>query len=123
MPKRIPMFLWSTVLTCFWIIGSSSVRAAAPAGLFTNLAERLLQRQFGFGVTQIEISPSNQYTPSVHRLLQVAANLYDATSDSPDSLFPSVFRPLFKTNGSVFICGYTNDSDASTARTSRVPPP
>ena len=77
----------------------------------------LLQPQFGLGVTRIQVRPVNQYTPAVHRLLQVAANLYDATTNTSSLALPSVFRPLFASSGSnVFICGYTNDNDAGTAR-------
>src|SRR5437867_1170664 len=94
----------------------------SPTAIFTNLAERLLQSQLGVSLTGIEIYPRNDYLPSVHRLLQVAANLYDASTNSARSAgqlgFPSVFRPLFAGSGSnVFICGYTNDNDAAAART------
>lgn len=49
----------------------------------------------------IQVWPTNLYTPSVHRLLQLAANIYDATTNRTDlgvtdyPLLPSVFRPLF----------------------------
>ena len=48
------------------------------------------------------------YTPGVHRLLQVVANIYDA---STNSYYPSVFRPIFRQNTglgftNVFIVGY-----------------
>ncbi|HEY1661483.1 MAG TPA: hypothetical protein VGI03_03625 [Verrucomicrobiae bacterium] len=58
-------------------------------------------------LTQIEIYPTNQYTPAVHRLLQVTANIYDATSTNH---FPAVFRPLFNVDafGDVYLIGYTN---------------
>ncbi|MBU6409374.1 MAG: hypothetical protein KGR98_03205, partial [Verrucomicrobia bacterium] len=68
-----------------------------------------------FGVGDIPVLVSNRfvYTPAVQRLLQLAANMYDATTNntyngSPD--WPDVFRPLFSrdTNGNVFITGYTN---------------
>ena len=62
-----------------------------------------------FGVTGIPVWVSNRfvYTPAVQRVLQLAANIYDATTNS---YYPSVFRPLFTagTNGNVFITGYTN---------------
>jgi len=63
-----------------------------------------------FGVTRIPVLVSNVfvYTPAVNRLLQLAANMYDATTNSP---WPSVFRPMFTVvqNGTyrdVFITGY-----------------
>src|SRR5262245_4742401 len=75
------------------------VRAAAPAldlpeNFFTNIASRLLRQQLGMELTQIQIAPTNQYDSAVHRLFQVTANIFDATSTNE---FPSVFRPLFET--------------------------
>ncbi len=61
-----------------------------------------------FGVTDIPVWVSNRfvYTPAVQRLLQLAANTYDA---STDSYFPSVFRPTFwVTNESGFRDVYIN---------------
>ncbi len=62
-----------------------------------------------FGVTGIPVWVSNRfvYTPAVQRVLQLAANIYDATTTN---YYPSVFRPTFTTgtNGNVFITGYTN---------------
>jgi len=61
-----------------------------------------------FGVTNIPVWVSNRfvYTPAVQRVLQLAANVFDATTNS---YYPSVFRPMFtvSTNGNVFITGYT----------------
>ncbi len=78
-----------------------------PLGFFTNVASRLLSSELNVNLTQIEIYPTNQYTPAVQRLLQVAANVYDATTTNQ---YPSVFRPLFGKDifGNVFITGYTN---------------
>jgi hypothetical protein len=70
-----------------------------------------------FGITNIPVLVNNQfvYTPAVQRVLQLAANIYDATTNTatlttPD--FPSVFRPIFEHDnlGNVFIVGYTNIS-------------
>ena len=70
-----------------------------------------------FGVTHIPVLVSNVfvYTPAVNRLLQLAANMYDATTNSP---WPSVFRPMFTVvqNGTyrdVFITGYNYVSTVS----------
>jgi hypothetical protein len=72
---------------------------------FTHAANRLLDNAgFTFTVTNIQIWPTNYYTPSVHRALQLAANLYDATTSNT---YPTVFRPLFtRSNTVVFISGY-----------------
>jgi hypothetical protein len=47
------------------------------------------------------------YSSAVHRALQLAANIYDA---STNSFYPSVFRPLFRKDqfGNIFVIGYTN---------------
>ncbi len=69
---------------------------ACPLNFFTNVASRLLSSQLKVNLNHIQIYPTNQYTPAVHRLLQVTANILDATTTN---YYPSVFRPLFwKTN-------------------------
>ena len=52
------------------------------------------------------------YSSAVQRLLQLAANIYDT---STNSFYPFVFRPLFEHDnfGNVFIAGYTNISSGS----------
>ena len=79
----------------------------SPIGFFTNVAARLLSTEINLDLNHIQVYPTNQYTPAVHRLLQVTANIYDGTSTN---YYPSVFRPLFSrdASGSVFITGYTN---------------
>jgi hypothetical protein len=83
---------------------------------FTNVADRLLQSQLGMNLARIQVHPTNQYCPAVHRILQVAANLVDATTNTP---VPSVFRPQFGPHpaipGAVAITGYVPDNDAATA--------
>ena len=71
-----------------------------------------------FGITNIPVWVSNRfvYSSAVNRLLQLTANLYDATMNNTFAEgrnYPSVFRPLFSRNASVFgtnvfISGYTN---------------
>ena len=63
-----------------------------------------------FGVTSIPVYVNGQfvYSPAVNRLLQLAANLYDATTTN---FYPSVFRPQFlvtNQNGfsNLYISGY-----------------
>ena len=52
------------------------------------------------------------YSSAVNRLLQLAANMYDATTASN---YPSVFRPCFSRDvyGNLFITGYTNIDSVS----------
>ncbi|MGO8927998.1 MAG: hypothetical protein ACLQU3_14080 [Limisphaerales bacterium] len=90
------------------------VSADSPIGFFTNVATRLLQSQLGLSLNHIQIYPTNQYTPSVHRLLQVTANLYDATTNRSITGYPylpSVFRPVFaieapEAGSQIYICGF-----------------
>jgi hypothetical protein len=60
----------------------------------------------GMGIPVL-VSNRLVYSPAVNRLLQLAANMYDATSTN---FYPSVFRPIFEHDnfGNVFIVGYTN---------------
>ena len=62
--------------------GGPLVSTESPIGFFTNVANRLLQSQLNLSLNHIQLYPTNQYTPSVHRLLQVTANVYDA-ADQP----------------------------------------
>lgn len=75
---------------------------------FVETASDLLQQQFPFGATNIPIA---EYGPAVHRLLQVAANVYDAARADAD---PAVFRPQFtSTSQGVIISGYYQDNSAA----------
>ncbi|HTV40585.1 MAG TPA: hypothetical protein VMF08_08420 [Candidatus Sulfotelmatobacter sp.] len=91
---------------------SPQLNPACPPNFFTNVASRLLSSQLNVKLDHIQIYPTNQYTPAVHRLLQVTANILDATTTN---YYPSVFRPLFwKTNEecngawqtNIYIVGY-----------------
>jgi hypothetical protein len=99
---------------------AQNLDAACPLGFFTNAASRLLSSEMNLDLTRIEIYPTNQYTPAVHRLLQVAANVYEATTTN---FYPSIFRPLFTVDGggNVFITGYTNQSSLVTHASQMVP--
>jgi hypothetical protein len=73
-----------------------------------------------FGITNVPVYVNGRfvYAPAVNRLLQLAANVYDATTNNLGVNgnrydYPSVFRPLFSRdqNGfgtNIFITGYTN---------------
>ena len=75
----------------------------------------------------IPIWPTNYYTPSVHRLLQLAANLYDATTVTNEAgttatgiklSLPTIFRPVFAGNaasGYISVVGYREVTSADTA--------
>jgi hypothetical protein len=94
----------------------------SPASGVGNLTNLLGTNNFGLTNLQIQVWPTNFYTPSVHRLLQVAANIYDATTNQGDvyPYYPSVFAPMFNRAGTnVYITGYrsiTNAADILTAQ-------
>lgn len=86
---------------------------ADALGFFTNLNSRLLRADLGLTGSEIQIHPTNQYTPAVHRWLQVTANLWESTTDAPDNL-PTAFQPLFRvTNQTVYLVGHTLVAHAS----------
>jgi len=60
---------------------AQQVTLERPIGFFTNVAARLLRSELGVDLNRIQIYPTNQYTPAVHRLLQVTANVYDASTN------------------------------------------
>jgi hypothetical protein len=108
----------------------TNLYAWTPLEFFTNAANRMLlyyssnwlagnptaylaafNTNAAFGIGNIPVLVSNQmvYSPAVNRVLQLAANIYDASTNSP---WPSVFRPTFTvvrngTYNNVFITGYT----------------
>jgi hypothetical protein len=83
--------------------GVTNVQYAGQVGLTNQIPS--------FGITNIPVLVNSQftYTPAVRRVLQLAANIYDATTNKSASFgkdYPSVFRPvLFKT---VSASGVTN---------------
>jgi hypothetical protein len=107
-------------------------------GFFTNAADRMLRAYSqdwltrapssyvatynmtnAFGITDIPVLVSNQfvYSSAINRVLQLAANMYDATTNNSiggSRDWPDVFRPIFEHDnlGNVFIVGYTNLSSS-----------
>jgi hypothetical protein len=83
----------------------------APSGFgLTNVPYFGITNQIpAFGITNIPVYYNGQfvYSSAIQRVLQLAANIYDA---STNSFFPSVFRPLFERDyyDNIFIAGYTN---------------
>lgn len=94
-------------------VATAQVSLTNPASFFTNLSSRLLQAELGVGLNQIQAYPTNNYTPVVHRLLQVTANVWDAAAGSPDG-YPTIFRPRFAvTNGAVYLASYVTVTNVS----------
>jgi hypothetical protein len=98
-----------------------------PTSFFTNVAMAMFQQMdlhdFNGNLVTITNIPLyedpaqfggtniNYYTPAVHRILQLAANIFDATTnrfiDGGPTNYPTVFRPIFGSqNGIVTIIGY-----------------
>jgi hypothetical protein len=100
---------------------------ALAVTFFTNVAERIFLAQSNEfnpfpgtnslpirSMMEIPIFPTNQYSTAIHRILQEAANIFDATSTN---IYPSVFRPMFGTKGSdatLYITNYVRDDRVST---------
>lgn len=94
--------------------------AWSPSAFFTNVADQILKKLQPpptnglplVAVTNIAVWPTNYYTPAVHRSLQLAANIYDATTNRGAAypFSPSVFKPLFNSDpgvaGGIRIVGY-----------------
>lgn len=102
-----------------------------PLAFFTNAAARMLRSQVFIGsdsrvinLTNIMVWPTNNYDGAVHRILQVAANLYDSINTNGiegltlanEPKFPTVFRPYLRkeiftdsfgvVHTNVYIAGY-----------------
>ncbi len=87
-----------------------------PTNFFNETAERLLRTNYNISLTdyahtnRIEIYPTNRYSVAIHRMLQVTANIYDATTNRNQDVYPyypTVFRPIFTNdNGVISIIRY-----------------
>ena len=99
---------------------------SVPSYFFTNAnfsaTNFALYPAFGIGNIPVLVSNQFVYSPAVNRLLQLAANMYDATTNS---FYPSVFRPYFSRDfyGNLFITGYTNVDSVSGVADSRLSQP
>ena len=119
--KRFPLAGWLPGVLFLCLVFAAAVRAdtvlnpANPIDFFTNVASRFLRSELNLDLTRIQIYPTNQYTPAVHRLLQVAANLYEATTNRFNDDYPhlpTVFRPFFTKDGTnVYIGGYVEETN------------
>jgi len=104
---------------------------------FTNAAWRMLREEFKTNTAANDIfanvhrfripvasksitysngEPVRLYSPRVHRILQMAANIYEATTGTNQAtgavpFFPTVFRPRFEfVNGNLFITDYVEEA-------------
>jgi hypothetical protein len=101
---------WVVVTAVGTALANPPITTDSPIGFFTNVASCLLSAELNVDLHRIQIYPTNQYTPAVHRLLQVAANIYDATTNRFNDDYPhlpTVFRPQFGTIGNaVYITNF-----------------
>src|ERR1051326_8945567 len=100
--ERARLFCWFFTILISTSAGAANVSIENSTSFFTNVAARLLRSQLDLDLHNIQVYPTNQYSASVHRLLQVAANIYDCATNRTYGLpgaangFPTVFRPLFR---------------------------
>ena len=98
-------------------------RAADSLEFFTSTASSLLQQEFGWSLTNgIPVYTNGSayfagqplYSPRIHQLLQIAANITDAHRSNSLAgeirpFFPSVFQPLFRRIGNdLYIVNYAD---------------
>lgn len=104
-----------------WYSPTGLVRVM-PKPPLTQLYASNLFELTSISATNIPVYPTNYYNPTVHRLLQLSANLYEATTNrfgpprntlppNHAALFPSVYRPILakRANNHVVITGYEED--------------
>ncbi len=106
------------------VSGRTPPDASDPVGFFSSVADKLLRSTFSFGVTNIPVCSNGffVYSPAVQRILQLSANVYDASNTN---FFPTVFRPCFSrdADGNLFITGYTNVDSVTGAADIRLSTP
>jgi len=128
---------WPNALAFFTNAAESLVRSQEYPFIVTNIIVNgtlvPVTNWNHFGLTNMWVysatNPTIRYTENLHRMLQLAANIYDATrtnavpsppgragpTPSAAPPYPSVFRPMFATDRTnVFIIGYTNMSGSNT---------
>jgi hypothetical protein len=103
------------------LAGRTPPDASDPLGFFSSIADKMLRSTFNFGVTNIPVCSNGVfvYSPAVQRILQLSANVFDASNTN---FFPTVFRPVFwVTNESgctnVYVNGYEDVSQYSSTNT------
>src|SRR5512133_3716108 len=110
MPSRRIHFLMLGLLFAIRSFAGQLISTEDPTSFFTTVGSRLLSAEMGANLARIQIFPINQYSPQLHRLLQLTANLYECTTNPATTDYPwlpRVYQPLFTNDsGTIFICGY-----------------
>ncbi|MGD0349571.1 MAG: hypothetical protein ABSB84_04560 [Verrucomicrobiota bacterium] len=108
---------WAMMMTVRMALANTPITTDSPIGFFTNVASRLLSAELNMDLHRIQVYPTNQYTPAVHRLLQVTANIYDSTTNRFNDDYPhlpTVFRPQFgKIGDAVYITNFVEVTNIS----------
>jgi hypothetical protein len=92
MPGRHLYFFVLWILFATRSFAGQLVSTEDPTTFFTTVASRLLGAEMGVNLARIQIFPTNEYTPRLHRLLQLTANLYECTTNPPASGPSSLIR-------------------------------
>jgi len=76
-----------------------------------NVYTNIFKTDQTFGVTNIPVFVKGQfvYSPAIHRILQMAANIWDVQARKGDAFgeLPTVFQPQFTTSGTnIYISGF-----------------
>jgi hypothetical protein len=121
------------------VASTNEVPLWTPASFFNAVGNELVRREFPkiFGITNqigltnlpVFVNGSTRYIfgntnlpfyhPRIHQLLQLTANINDATRADKDGepfpFFPTVFQPVFEqyANGDIYIRQYTNVDGAA----------
>jgi len=109
-----PITFFTSAADCLLKHSTAEWLANDPRGYVATFATN---GPFGVGQIPVKIGTNFTYTPSVHRLLQLAANLYDATTNRADAFgpLPTVFHPVLRRDGTnVFITGFIEVAGDST---------
>jgi hypothetical protein len=119
----------------------ASLATVPPSVLFfTNTVDRLLKaytadwlaadfqnytntfktdKAFGIGNIPVYVNTQMVYSAVTHRILQVAANIWDAKANRRDQYgdYPTVFRPIFtRSNNNVYISTFVDEPTLTTLR-------
>src|SRR5438128_812365 len=116
--RIVQLFCIAALLFVCALSSRAALSLDPPENFFTNVAQRILLTMANdfapvTNVNAIMIAPTNYYSNGLHRVMQQAANIYEATRSNA---FPSIFRPIFGNLGTtnLYIVGWTNDNNAAT---------
>ncbi len=112
------------------VVSATNFYPWTATAFFTNAADRLLKQAtatwlqtnrgwfmatyatnapFGISRIPVKVGTNFVYTSGTHRMLQLAANIWEATTNRVDNglAFPTVFQPILRKDGmDVYITGY-----------------